>query len=130
MPLCQLVPWGESKLMLDSRPPLVHYHDSCMEYHRDHSIWVLRMCTPRRRYPTPHLGQVSLPTSTRSCTNQKVQPLHDPIPNRSIFRGLPIPINFTPAIHPLPRSYYILPKPSFARTSIPPQLIEEFFDPD
>jgi hypothetical protein len=47
---------GENELILDSRPPLVHYHDSCLEYHRDHPIWVLRMCSPWRRYPTPHLG--------------------------------------------------------------------------
>jgi hypothetical protein len=121
---------GENKLMLDPRPPLVYYHDSCMEYHRDHPIWVLRMCSSRCRHPTPNLGQVSLLTSTRSCTDQKVQPLHDPIPNRSIFRSVPIPLNLTPAIHPITRSYYIFPKPPFARTSVPPQLIEEFFDQD
>jgi len=44
------------RLMVDSRPSPIHYYDSCMEYHRDHPIWVLRMCSPRRRYSTPHLG--------------------------------------------------------------------------
>jgi len=120
----------ELQLMIDPRSPSVHYHDSCLEYYRNYSIWILRVCSPRRRHPNSHLGQVSLPTWSRSWTNPKVQPIHDPIPNRSIIRSFPISINLTTTFNPIRRSYYILLKPSFARTSLPTPFIEDFFDQD
>jgi hypothetical protein len=55
-------------MIIDKRSPTLYYHDPSMEYHRDHPIWILRMCSPRRRHPPPHLGQVRFPTPTSLMT--------------------------------------------------------------
>lgn len=52
-------------------------------------------------------------------TDAQVQPIHGPIPNRSILRSIPIPLNPTSTLHSLPRINHLLPKPTLARTPVP-----------